>query len=96
MTAYVIVNLHEVTDQKTYQDYAALAGPNIAKHKGKLVVLAKDIDVVEGSWKANQILILEFPSRTDFDNWYNADDYAPLKKMRLASLIADVVVIDND
>jgi uncharacterized protein (DUF1330 family) len=96
MTAYAIANLHEVTDQETYQEYSALAGPNIAKYDGKVVILAKDIEVVEGSWSGNQVLILEFPNRAAFDKWYNADDYAPLKKMRLASLIADIIVFDND
>ena len=96
MTAYVIANLHEVTDPETYEEYARLAGPNIAKHQGKLVILGKDITTVEGSWTGNQVLIVEFPSRAAFDGWYQSGEYAPLIKMRKNSLIADVIVIDND
>jgi uncharacterized protein (DUF1330 family) len=96
MTAYVIVNLHEVTDPETYQEYARLAGPTIAKHQGKLVILGKDITTVEGSWTANQVLIVEFPNRAAFESWYHSDEYEPLIEMRKSSLIADVIVIDND
>lgn len=96
MTAYVIVNLHEVTDPETYQEYAQLAAPTIAAHQGKMVILGKDITTVEGSWTGNQILIVEFPNRAAFDAWYQSDEYAPLIEMRQSSLIADAIVIDND
>jgi uncharacterized protein (DUF1330 family) len=96
VVAYAIANLHEITDPKTYEEYAALAGPNIAKYNGKLVILCKDIGVYEGSWTGNQILILEFPNRAALDAWYGSDEYAPLMEMRKKSLIADVIVIDND
>ena len=96
MTAYVIANLHEVTDPDTYEEYARLAGPTIAKHHGKLVILGKDITIIEGSWTGNQVLVVEFPSRAAFEGWYQSDEYAPLIEMRKISLIADVIVIDND
>ena len=96
MTAYVIANLHEVTDPETYQEYARLAGPTIAKHQGKMVILGKDITAVEGSWTGNQVLIVEFPNRAAFEGWYASDEYKPLIDMRKSSLIADVIVIDND
>ena len=96
MTAYVIANLHEVTDPDTYEEYARLAGPTIAKHQGKLVILGKDITTIEGSWTGNQVLVVEFPSRAAFEGWYQSDEYAPLIEMRKNSLIADVIVIDND
>jgi len=96
VTAYVIANLHEVTDTETYEEYARLAGPTIAKHQGKLVILGKDITTIEGSWTGNQVLVVEFPSRAAFEGWYQSDEYAPLIEMRKNSLIADVIVIDND
>ena len=96
MTAYVIANLHKVTDPETYQEYAALAGPQIADYRGKVVILGKDIDVLEGAWTGSQVLIIEFPNRDAFDAWYRSDEYAPLMEMRKRSLIADVIVIDND
>ena len=96
MTAYAIVNLHDVTDPETYQEYAALAGPNMTKFQGRFVIMGKDIDVLEGSWTGNQVLIIEFPSRAAFDKWYHSAEYAPLLKMRKASLTADIIVIDND
>lgn len=96
MTAFAIVNLHDVTDASAYQEYAALAGPMLAEYGGKLTAVAKDIEAVEGSWTGNQIVILEFPNRAAFDKWYNSDDYAPLKKMRLDASVADFIVCDND
>ena len=96
MTAYVIVNLHEITDPETYEEYARLAGPTIAAHQGKMLILGKDITTIEGSWTGIQVLIVEFPNRAAFEGWYQSDEYAPLIEMRKNSLNADAIVIDND
>ena len=96
MTAYAIANVHKIKDQEMYQEYAKLAGPNITQFQGKLVILGKEIDVLEGSWDGNQLVIFEFPSRSALDRWYQSDEYAPLLKMRKDSMIADIIVIDND
>ena len=96
MAAYLIANLHEVTDPETYEEYARLAGPTIAKLQGRLVIMGKDITTIEGSWNGNQVAIFEFPSRAAFEGWYQSDEYAPLIEMRKSSLIADAIVIDDD
>ena len=95
MTAYLIANVHEITDQKTYDEYLGLVGPTIAKFGGKPVVASSNIGIIEGSWDAVRVLVIEFPDRQAVHDWYASDDYEAIKDMRRRSQNVDVIVIDN-
>ncbi len=39
-------------------------------------------DVIEGEYDRSNTVIIKFPSREAFDDWYASDAYAPLKAKR--------------
>ncbi|MDG3008406.1 DUF1330 domain-containing protein [Paludisphaera mucosa] len=52
------------------------------------------IDVIEGAWPGAVVLIT-FPSRESFDEWYDSPEYTALRPLRVKSSISDMVVIDS-
>ena len=61
MPAYVIVDL-TVTDQATMDDYRKQVPATLAKYGGRFLVRGGAHQTIEGSWKPNRLVVLEFPS----------------------------------
>ena len=38
--------------------------------------------MIEGNWKPNRVVIIEFPDVTSFRRWYAAPEYQPLIALR--------------
>ncbi|MET8248642.1 DUF1330 domain-containing protein [Streptomyces sp. NPDC005202] len=53
-----------------------------------------DADVVEGAWPGSVVLI-EFPSRADAENWYNSPDYQKILPLRVNNAISDLILVDS-
>ena len=60
MPAYLLVDC-EVTDPARYEIYKKLAPPAIAKYGGRYLVRGGAVQQVEGDWRPNRIVVLEFP-----------------------------------
>ena len=85
MAAYIIADIAEITDSAAFQSYAGKAGPTIPKYDGKPRVVRGKVEVLEGSWKPVNLVILEFPSAARAPEWYNSADYHPLVAERTKS-----------
>ena len=51
-------------------------------------------DVVEGAWPGSVVLI-EFPTRADAENWYNSPEYQAILPLRTNNAISDIILIDS-
>ena len=61
MAAYVIVEI-EVSDPVGYEEYRKLAGAAVAVQGGKFLVRGGKIEALEGDWRPERLVVLEFPS----------------------------------
>ena len=59
------------------------------------LVLGGKFDAVEGDWQPVIPVIIEFASLAEAHRWYNSDDYAPLKTLRLAGTEGAAVFIEG-
>ena len=82
MAAYIIADIQEITDTAAFQDYAGKAGPTIPKYDGRPRVVRGKLEVLEGTWKPVNLVILEFPNADRAREWYNSQDYHPLVAAR--------------
>jgi uncharacterized protein (DUF1330 family) len=95
LPAYAIVNIAAVTDQEGFAEYRRLVPENVELHGGRYLVAGGEMDVVEGGWHPNRVVILEFPSYGQLKEWYESDDYRPLRDLRQGSSEADIVLVDG-
>ena len=96
MAAYIIADIAEITDPAAFQSYAGKAGPSIPKYDGKPRVVRGTVEVLEGTWKPVNLVILEFPSAARAREWYESSEYHPLVPERhKASRGNNVVLIEG-
>lgn len=94
MSAYVVVNV-TVNDPKRYEDYKALAPASIAQYGGKYLARGGKAEVLEGSWKPNRLVLLEFPSLEKAKQWWASSEYAKAKSIRQSCSTAELVVVEG-
>ena len=82
MKVYLIAHI-EVTNPELMEKYRAQVPAIVAKYKGKYLVRGGETEVIEGDYFKHRIVLLEFPDKECANNFYNSDDYAPLKMLRL-------------
>ena len=94
MAAYVIVDI-EVTDPAGIEAYRQRVPATIAAYGGRFLVRGGPHEVVEGSWHARRLVVLEFPSLAQARQWYDSEEYRELKPMRLGASRANLVFVDG-
>jgi len=81
---YVIAQIN-VTDPEAYKDYVAAVSPIVAKHGGEYLVRGGPAQYFEGEPVGERTVVIRFPSVQAATEWYNSDEYAPVRAMRLAA-----------
>jgi uncharacterized protein (DUF1330 family) len=94
MTAYVIVDI-EVTDLAGYGEYKQLAPVAVKLYGGKYIARGGTNETLEGDWKANRLVILEFESMEKAKAWLNSPEYAPARTLRHKYARTNMVVVEG-
>jgi uncharacterized protein (DUF1330 family) len=94
MPAYVIVDL-TVTDLPTMEEYRKRVPATLAAYGGRFLVRGGAHQTVEGDWKPNRLVILEFPTMDQAKRWYDSEEYREPKAMRLRAGRGNMVMVDG-
>jgi uncharacterized protein (DUF1330 family) len=94
MPAYVIVDV-TVTDPATMEEYRTHVPGTLAKYGGRFIVRGGAHQTVEGDWKPNRLVVLEFPSMEQAKRWYDSEEYREPKAMRLRAGTANLVMVEG-
>jgi uncharacterized protein (DUF1330 family) len=78
-------------DQEKAQEYRQRFGPTLEKYGGK-TLCAGPPQVVEGIWNPARLVILEFPNKEAFREWYTSSEYGPLMQLRNQGATTKTVV----
>ena len=94
MAAYLVVDI-DVTDQEAYEEYRRLVPPLNAQYGGSYLVRGGAFEKLEGGWTPKRLVLLEFPSVERAKEFYNSDDYQPVKEIRLKSTNSSIVLVEG-
>ena len=94
MAAYVLVDI-EVTDAGPYDDYRRQVPPIVEKYGGKYLVRGGEVQTLEGDWLPRRLVILEFPSSDKAKEFYDSEDYRPLRDLRLSATDSKMVLVEG-
>jgi len=84
--AYGLVQINIINQAEFMERYAQHVFPILEKW-GIEMIAGSDTPVTkEGSFEGNWSAVLRFPSMSVAEEWYNSDDYAPYKNIRLNEL----------
>ena len=91
MAAYWIGE-HAITDTTKFEEYLRKAVPMIERFGGRYLTRVGSHEILEGDWKPNRVVIIEFPDIASIKNWYRAPEYQPLIALR-RSAATDVMIV---
>ncbi len=94
MAAFVIANV-TIEDPVRYEDYKRMVPGTLAAFGGRFIARGGQIDVLEGDWKPNRLVILEFPSVERARAWWNSPEYAEARALRQATSTGTLLIVEG-
>ena len=92
MSGYVIFNIN-ITNPEAYKEYVSKIVDLIKKFDGEYLVRGGEYKVMEGEWKHPRTVVIKFPTYERALEWYNSEEYKPIKPIRLANSEANRIII---
>ena len=72
---YVIATINVDDPEAFASEYAAHVPPSIKAAGGKVIVSAKEVEMLEGEREGNLTVVIEFPSVEAARGWYESEAY---------------------
>ena len=94
MKAYLVLDL-SVNDFAGFRKYIAEIPAFIAKHSGKYIVQGVQPTVIEGDWKPERLVIIEFPERKNAEAFLGDPEIQNLFKVRHDTTTSKLLLADG-
>ena len=94
MSAYLIAQIN-ITNEDAYKEYLAKVTSIVKKFNGEYLVRAGNFETVLGEWNFQRNVIIKFPSYKIAMEWYNSDEYIPVRKIRENNSQGNVIIIEG-
>jgi uncharacterized protein (DUF1330 family) len=94
MPAYAVIDVH-ATDAERAARYRELSGPSVEKHGGRFLVRGGALDVLEGDWNPERIVVIEFPTADAARGWYESEEYKEARAIREGAGTWNMVVVEG-
>ena len=83
----------DIKDQDGMNAYSGKALPTILQNGGKVIIVERNAEVLEGTWHGTQTLVVEFESVDAARAWYNSDAYQAVIGERHAAADSNAVIV---
>ena len=94
MSAYIVVQV-DVKDQEKYSQYKTMVPATIEAYGGKFLVRGGPTETLEGDWKPERFVILEFESVERAKRWWSSEEYRLPKELRQSASVAQMIVAEG-
>jgi uncharacterized protein (DUF1330 family) len=94
MPAYLIADI-DVNDPEGYARYRDLTTPIVARHGGRYLVRGGEHEVVEGDWRPNRLVVIEFDDMDAARAFWSSDDYRAAAEVRRSASVGSLVLVEG-
>jgi uncharacterized protein (DUF1330 family) len=94
VAAYVVVDV-VVKDPVRYDDYRKRVMATLAPYHGRFLVRGGKVEALEGTWKPQRFVILEFPDAAAARAWWNSEAYAEPKAIRQSASHTEMILVEG-
>jgi len=94
MSAYIIANV-EVTNPAQYEDYKKWSSEAIQLHGAEICVRGGVVEVLEGDWNPQRIVVLKFPSVEAAKKFNGSPEYSKARASRQGAAIMRMIVVEG-
>ena len=93
-SAYIIANI-EVTNPAQYEDYKKWSTEAMKAHGAEVCVRGGKVEVLEGDWAPQRIVILKFPSVEAAKKFNESPEYGKARTARQGAAIMRMIVVEG-
>ena len=94
MAAYIIARV-AVTDWSRYREYTKATPEVIARYGGKFIIRGGEIVTLEGEPETRRLVVLEFPTLKQAQEFYHSPEYTQAKQLRGGAAIGQFIAVDG-
>ena len=94
MKAYLVLDL-AINDFAGFRDYIAAIPAHIARHDGRYIVRGVEPTCIEGDWRPQHMVIIEFPERSKAEAFLSDLCVKDLFKVRHETTTRKLVLVDG-
>lgn len=94
MKAYLVLDF-AVTDLRGFMPYVEAIPAHIERHGGRYIVRGVEPTVMEGDWRPQRLVILEFPARANAEAFLGDPEIQDLFAVRHATTTSKLVLVDG-
>jgi uncharacterized protein (DUF1330 family) len=95
MPVYMIAEVRNPTDQAKLDEYRRGNTEVVQRHGGRFLVRGGAVEVIEGEWDPQRIVVMEFPDEAAARAWYDDPDYERLRALRQSASDTDVILVEG-
>ncbi len=94
MAHYFVAQI-KINDEITYEKYLEHFDEIFSKYKGEYLAIDESPVLLEGTWNYTKSVLIRFPSKEDFNDWYYSDEYQKILKYRLSAADCDTILLEG-
>jgi uncharacterized protein (DUF1330 family) len=94
LAAFLIIEI-VVNDPEVYAGYRKAVSSNLAAAAGTYLVRGGKVEVLEGNWHPDRMVVVRFDSADEARRWWNSPGYAELKAMRQRSAKTNMILVEG-
>ena len=94
MAGYVIADVN-VHDADTFSEYRNQVEPTVELYGGEYIVRGGELEVVEGEWRLNRMVVIRFDNVASAKEGYYSDEYKGPMALRHQSATTNVVFVEG-
>ena len=94
MSAYLIGQIN-IINEEPYKEYVKLTSPIIKKYSGEFLVRGGKFKKMLGKWNYARTVVIKFPSYDNAMDWYNSEEYRPVRKIREDNSQGNIIIIEG-
>jgi uncharacterized protein (DUF1330 family) len=93
-SAYVIAHV-EVSNPAQYEEYKRWSSEAIKVHGAEVCVRGGKVEVLEGDWHPQRIVVLKFPSMEAANRFYASPEYGKAREARAGAAIMRMIAVEG-
>ena len=93
-SAYIIANV-EVTNPTQYEEYKKWSTEAMKVHGAEVCVRGGKVEVLEGDWHPERIVILKFPDVEAARKFNSSPEYSKARASRQGAAIMRMIVVEG-
>lgn len=94
MSAYLILDF-TIRDLDAFQEYIRKIPAHIEKHHGRYIVQGEVPTILEGDWRPDRIVVIEFPTSDTAKEFLQDPEAQSLFELRHRTTTSKLVLVDG-